>query len=172
MKKRSYLALTFVLITFISGCGGCNGCGKVTETNTSTPMEEIFTETAKKDTVSMKIDTNLTDTKVVETALSDRQVYYAGLEDCTINKDSAIYLENLPENEDFYMAYEVYVDDKLVHKTDLIPSRKFSKWIPGETMEPGTYVFNIKHIPYYEVSEGEFVPLAYQPVNPITVVIK
>ncbi len=109
--------------------------------------------------------------------LANRYVYYAGLEDSVIKKDTAVYLENLKKNEDIFMAYEVY-DDKgnLVFETNLIPSGEFIRWIPGENFESGEYEFSIKHIPYYgftdEKGNIDYVALAYQPINVVKLIIK
>ncbi len=112
-----------------------------------------------------------------DSPLVNRYVYYAGLEDSVIKKDTAVYLENLKKNEDIFMAYEVY-DDKgnLVFETNLIPSGEFVRWVPGENFESGEYEFSIKHIPYYgfadEKGNVDYVALAYQPVNVVKLIIK
>ena len=56
--------------------------------------------------------------------LADRQIYFAGINDCIIDHDSMIYLENPAENEDIYIAYKIFdaETDALVYETDLIPS--------------------------------------------------
>ena len=141
---------------------------KLSETNTKNDIM------VQNNTESLKIDSGAVNQDLSTKPLSERNVYYAGLEDCTITKDSVVYLENLKENDDIFMAYEIYTsDNELIFKTDLIPSGTFVKWYPGETFsEKATYVFYIKHIPYYESSPGEYEKLAYQPVNVINLTLQ
>ena len=116
----------------------------------------------------ISMDSNLTDTRG---DLSNRMVYYAGLEDCTVNSSSVVYLENLPENEDIYMSYEISKDGEVIHKTGLIPAGEFSKWTPSEVLSPGVYSLAIKNIPYYDTGDGNYETLAYQPVNVISMTV-
>ena len=133
------------------------------------PNEEMIMANVGSDAATdISIDNNLTDTRG---DLTNRMVYYAGLEDCTINSSSVVYLENLPENEDIYMSYEIWVDDEIIHKTGLIPAGEFSKWTPSEDLTPGVYNLSIKNIPYYDAGDGNYETLAYQPVNVISMTV-
>lgn len=93
--------------------------------------------------------------------LSGRNVFFAGYADAAFTKTTAVALENLPENEDFLMKYTVIntEDGTVAFETDLIRSGQCIAWIPGESLEPGTYQFQILQSPYYQSGEGEFIPL-------------
>ncbi len=120
---------------------------------------------------AISFDDNLTEVKVNDNPLADRQVYYAGFDDFTVKEGNIVYLENLKENGDIFMSYEIYVDDKLVHKTGLIPSGQYSEWIPADEITPGEYDISIKNIPYYSYNGTDFFVLAYQPVNTVKMTI-
>ena len=123
-------------------------------------------------TVEMSADGNLTSQKeAVTNPLDGRQVYYAGLEDCVVNSDSVVYLENLKENDDIFMAYEISTNGEKIYETGLIPSGNYSKWTPSEVLTPGTYELSIKNIPYYDLGDGNYEQLAYQPVNVINMTV-
>ena len=122
--------------------------------------------------VKANIDGNLTsEIAPEESPLEGRHVYYAGLEDCVVNSTSVVYLENLKENDDIYMAYEIYDNDVLIHETGLIPAGEYSKWTPAEDLEPGEHTLSIKNIPYYGLGGDDYEPLAYQPINMINMTI-
>ena len=120
----------------------------------------------------LKVDNRATgDAKSAARSLSGRQVYYAGLEDCVVNQDTVVYLENLAENIDIYMAYEITVDGEIVFKTDLIPPGEYVEWTPAENLDAGkTYVVYLKETPYYEENEGQFLPLT-APTNMVNITV-
>lgn len=121
----------------------------------------------------LSIDNRATDKEKTGgvSALSGRQVYYAGLEDCVIGPKTVVYLENLEENVDIYMKYEVTVDGKLVFETDLIPPGEYVEWLPAEVLEAGkTYEVYLKETPYYEESEGNFLALT-SPTNMVNITV-
>ena len=93
--------------------------------------------------------------------LADRNVYFAGYVDATLSKTSTVALENLPENEEFYLKYTVTNIDtnEVVFETNLIPSGQCVMWTPGETLEVGTYNLQLLASPYYEKEDGSFLPL-------------
>ncbi len=132
--------------------------------------KKINNQSVSLDNISSEIpmDDKLTDTK---TPLEDRQVYFAGYDDFTVGKGNIIYLENMPENEDILMAYEIYVDDKLIHKTGMIPSGKYSEWMPADEMEAGEYDISIKNIPYYSYNGEDYFTLSFQPSNTVHMTI-
>lgn len=116
-----------------------------------------------KEPNSMQVDsraTNISQSKK-ENILEGRNVYFSGIEDAVINKQTVVQLDNMKENEDFYMTYEIY--DKstgvLIFKTDLIPSGQWINWVPGESLDIGEHILDIKQIPYYEHSKGDFKSL-------------
>lgn len=114
------------------------------------------------------LDDKLTDST---NPLADRQVYFAGYDDFTVGPDNCIYLENLPENEDIFIAYEIYIGDELIHKTGLIPSGQYSEWIPADTMKPGEYDISIKNVPYYSYNGEDYSTLSFQPSNTVHMTI-
>ena len=120
-------------------------------------------------TDAISIDENLTN--VNDNPLADRQVYYAGFDDFAVKKGNIVFLENLKENDDIFMSYEIYIGDKLVHKTGLIPSGQYSEWLPADEITPGEYDIAIKNIPYYSYNGTDFFVLAYQPVNTVKMTI-
>lgn len=104
-------------------------------------------------------------------ALSNRQVYYAGIEDCTVNKNTVIYLENLEDNGDILMKYDIYVGDEKVFETDLIPSGNHVEWKPSDSLKSGkTYKINLQQTPYYPLENGEYLSLT-SPINTVNITI-
>ena len=99
--------------------------------------------------------------QTVNEELANRQVYFSGIDDATISKQTVVYLENLPENGDFLMQYEITDTDtgKVIEKTGLIPSGEHVDWIPGETLEAGEYHLNFREIPYYQIGEDDYMTL-------------
>lgn len=130
--------------------------------------QSLGVRTISDDDIAM--DSNLTDTKS-DNPLSDRNVYFAGFDNFTVGQDNVVYFENLKENGDIFMAYEVYLGDELVHKTGLIPSGEYSQWTPAGDLKPGSYDISIKNVPYYSFDGVNYEKLTYQPVNNVNVVI-
>lgn len=130
--------------------------------------QSLGVRTISDDDIAM--DSNLTDTKS-DNPLSDRNVYFAGFDNFTVGQDNVVYFENLKENDDIFMAYEVYLGDELIHKTGLIPSGEYSQWTPAEDLKPGSYSISIKNVPYYSFDGVNYEKLTYQPVNNVNVVI-
>ena len=111
------------------------------------------------------VDENAVDKKdaieVKKNPLSGRNVFFAGYSDAVLTKTSTVALENLPENEDFYLKY--VITDKetntVVYETNLIPSGQCVVWTPGETMEAGVYQLQFLALPYYHDGNGNYQPL-------------
>lgn len=120
---------------------------------------------------NLTIDTNATDEekKQEQDPLAGRMVFFAGIEDCSVNSQSVIYLENLAENEDFLMRYEVYEGDNLVFETDLIPSGKYVEWKAAENLTEGEHNLKFKEIPYYPTN-GDYTELT-SGVNEVTITV-
>lgn len=99
--------------------------------------------------------------QVVENPLADRNVYFAGYLDATLTKESTVALENLPENEDFFLKYTITNNDtnEVVFETNLIAAGQCIVWNPGETLDEGTYELQFLASPYYQEVDGSFVPL-------------
>lgn len=111
---------------------------------------------------NLTIDTRSnSEKKEMKNELSGRNVYFAGLEDCTLDSNGEIYLENLPENEDFLIKYTVTIADtnETIFETDLIPSGQHVAWVPSENLTPGIYHLAILQVPYYQMANGSYTPL-------------
>ncbi len=123
---------------------------------------------------NMVLDTrSTTDQAKKNSPLASRSVYFAGIEDAALAKDSQIALDNLPENEDFLLKYEITdtATGELVFETDLIPSGERVLWTPGETLAPGTYKLSFLEKPFYKDEKtGEYTPLT-SGNNVVTIVI-
>lgn len=107
-----------------------------------------------------------------ENPLAGRNVYFSGIEDAAIGRETVVRLDNREENLDFLLRYEIYDagTGKLVFETDLIPSGQHIDWVPGETLEPGEYTLDFLQIPYYPDPSGEYVGLT-QGSNQVTLAI-
>lgn len=104
--------------------------------------------------------------------LADRQVYFAGIEDAVISEDTVIYLENLKENGDILIQYEVIDKEngESLETTGLIPSGEHVAWVPGEALEKGTHTLILHESPFYPY-EGEYFALT-QGNNEVTFTIQ
>lgn len=96
-----------------------------------------------------------------ENPLADRNVFFAGYVDATLSKTSTVALENLPDNEEFLMKYTITDTEtnEVVFETGLITSGQCVVWIPGETLEAGTYDLQFLANPYFQEEDGTFTPL-------------
>lgn len=107
-----------------------------------------------------------------ENPLAGRSVYFSGIEDAAIGRETVVQLDNREENLDFLLRYEIYDagTGDLVFETDLIPSGQHIDWVPGETLEPGEYTLDFLQIPYYPDPSGEYISLT-QGSNQVTLAI-
>ena len=149
MKRYIVMLLITLLTTLFAACS---------------ENEQQQAEERSSGTVFVIDDRGQDKAEVVESRknpLSERNVFFAGYADATLTKSTAVALENLPDNEDFLMKYTVIntEDGTVVFETDLIRSGQCIVWIPGESLEPGTYQFQILQAPYYQSGEDEFIPL-------------
>lgn len=113
---------------------------------------------------SMDVDTRATSQieEMFKGQENERDVYFAGINDAVINEKTKVLLENLPENEDYLMKYEIYnVDtDEKVFETDLIPSGSHIVWMAGEDLgEAGTYNLLFVESPFAPLDDGTYEPL-------------
>lgn len=152
------VAAIAILLGIVLLCGNNN-----TESANSNEPQVVVTNSSAGSV--MLIDDRLVDkSEAVQTQknpLADRNVYFAGYVDATLSKTSTVALENLPENEEFYLKYTVTNIDtnEVVFETNLIPSGQCVMWTPGETLEVGTYNLQLLASPYYEKEDGNFLPL-------------
>ena len=112
---------------------------------------------------NLVVDTSATDEEATtaEAALKDRNVYFAGLDNMTVDKDTVIRLENLKENEDILISYSI-VDTgtgQELFKTDLIPSGMHVDWKPSEYLDEGVYELSYNQNPVWMAKEGEYISL-------------
>lgn len=109
------------------------------------------------------VDTRATDIQAAESEadpLAGRNVYFSGIEDAAISRETVVQLDNREENLDFLLRYEIYDGDgELVFETDLIPSGQHVDWVPGETLGVGVHTLSFLQIPYYVDGAGEYVSL-------------
>ena len=89
--------------------------------------------------------------------LFGRNVYFSGLSDSVLNKDTVVYLENLVDNQpDIYMQYEIIdkATGNLVYKTDLIPAGEMIVWVAADVLSPGAYDLIFRETPFWENGEN------------------
>ena len=133
--------------------------------NKTIELSNVTTQTENTNSTIFLMDERSIDKKeamsTMQNPLAGRNVFFAGYADATLTKSTAVALENLPDNEDFLMKYTVVntEDGTVAFETDLIRSGQCIVWIPGESLEPGTYQFQILQAPYYQSGEDEFIPL-------------
>lgn len=88
--------------------------------------------------------------------LKDREVYFSGIEDTTINKATIVYLNNDENNDDIYLQYTVKDKDteEVLFETDLIPSGQFVEWVPGDSgLHEGKNNILFIETPYIQIDE-------------------
>lgn len=112
---------------------------------------------------NISVDTRATSetNQVIEDSLGNRQVFFAGIEDLDISMTTSVLLENLPENEDILMKYEIYNSETedLIFETDLIPSGEHVEWVPGRNLDKGEYQITMVETPYYPNGDDTYMPL-------------
>ena len=146
------VALTIVML----GLGGAFGYMYFFRT----PKPE-FTGTGYN---NLTIDTAAAEEHETASPISSRNVYFAGIDNSTCNGDTIVYLENLPENDDFLMRYEIYTLTEdgqrkdMIHETDLIPSGKHVNWKPAEDLEVGVHHVAFVEQPFMQ-SGKDYIPL-------------
>lgn len=93
--------------------------------------------------------------------LANRSVSFVGMDDCTIKTGDSIKLENLPENQDFYLKFQITDTEtgKDVYSTDLIPSGQSVMWVPSENLDKGVHHLAFLQLPYWKNPSGEYIPL-------------
>ena len=129
----------------------------------------FFVRTPKPDLIdngynNLTIDTAAAEEHETVTPVSARNVYFAGIDNSTCNGDTIVYLENLPENEDFLMKYEIYTLTEdgqrkdMVYETDLIPSGKHVNWKPAQDLGVGIHQVAFVEQPFMQSGE-DYIPL-------------
>lgn len=121
----------------------------------ATPEEVVNT------TGNLIIDTRSSDEKkgtsdLVE-ALKDRQVFFAGIEDAVITKSTTIFLENVEENEDILMKYDIVDKEtgETLESTGLIPAGEHIEWKAGEVLSEGEHTLIFRETPYFPWEEAQ-----------------
>ena len=123
---------------------------------------------------NFRVDTRET-SEEIENPMADlasRNVYFAGIEDAVFAGSGQIALENLPENEDFFMRYQVVNDDtgETVFETDLITSGNRIYFDPYSELKPGIYHLSFVETPYALIN-GEYIELTGAS-NPVTITLQ
>lgn len=110
---------------------------------------------------NIQIDTRATDEEKAANPLANRQVFFSGINDADVNAKTVVYLENLPENEDFYMTYQVEDKDsgEIVFETGLIPAGEHVEWTIGDSLSVGEHNLIFHEKPFWLDAEGNKVPL-------------
>ena len=157
------LLLLLLVVTFgRKGQGETGGNPEVTGTVQETPAPTGTTNNGG--TVFIIDDRSQSKADAVEAQknpLSGRNVFFAGYADATINKNTTIALENLPDNEDFLIKYTIIntEDGSIVFETNLVQAGQCVVWVPGETLEAGVYNLQFLQSPYWHDGNGNFTPL-------------
>ena len=116
----------------------------------------------KKTAANMQVDTRATDEEISADRgeLSDRSIFFAGIEDAVIRKGSLIALKNLEQNGDFVMKYKIFdaISDDLLFETDLIPAGEHVNWDPSVNFDEGKHTVAFVEEPYWE-KDGDYIPL-------------
>ena len=122
--------------------------------------------------VDTRAEKGESDGKSLIDILGDRQVYFAGIENAVISSDTVISLENMEENEDILMQYEITDKEsgEVLETTGLIPAGEQVAWKPGEKLKTGTYTLVFHEMPFFPF-EGEYVALT-QGNNEVTITIQ
>ena len=144
-------------------------------------MDQVFQEVEGNEdegtkTAALMVDTRAEGGETEEGNLAERladiQVYFAGIEDAVISEDTVIYLENLKENGDILMQYEI--TDKgsgeTLETTGLIPSGEHVEWVPGKALKKGVHTLIMHESPFYSY-DGEYFALT-QGNNEVTFTIR
>ncbi len=124
----------------------------------------LFAVASRTEAKSMKkpsnfrIESHATEKTELSEALKGRQVYFSGIEDMTISKTSIIHLENLPENEDIMMVYEIKEGDKVLKTTEMIPAGMDIEWVSGKVLDAGKHELSFIQHPFY-MYQGKYIPL-------------
>ena len=135
--------------------------------------QEMFTTTAAAGGQKLELDTRaMQQDSDVQEEVTSRNVFFAGIEDSVLYGEGRIALDNLPENEDFLMRYEVYdtESDERVFETGLIPSGERVYFDPYSVLEPGIYHLMFQAVPYLE-RNGEYLALT-SGSNEVTIELK
>ena len=158
-KGRSSKAVIIVLILIILGLIGAGAAYYFLHKDNGNTVK-----TESSGYGNLRLDTTANSEKSDPNDLSNRNVYFSGIDNSSCNKDTVIYLENLPENEDFLMKYEIYelnedgTRGEMVFSTDLIPSGQHVNWKPAENLSAGTHNISFLEQPFVQ-SGDDFIPL-------------
>lgn len=116
-----------ILIIILFLLKTCNCC----PTNRTNPQND--NENSKE------VATNIIaidDIEYNETIKETSLAFVSGQAITTVNSDNPnVFLQNDKENEDYYLEYEVYLDDELFYQSKLIPSGSAELWNAYEDTE-------------------------------------
>lgn len=167
-KNTAVLIALVILILAVLGVGGYLVYQNMYKPEPA-PVESGFT--------NLTLDTNANDEKELQNPLSSRNVYFAGIDNSTCGPNTVIYLENLEENEDFLMKYQIYELEEdgskgeQLFETDLIPSGQHVNWKPAETLTPGVHNVTFVELPFMPQGE-DFIPLTAGENNVVLTIVE
>ena len=179
VRVAAIIGVIAAVIALVAGMIALVSMNVRKQTERSAETEQIIRETEMPDNArfgALMVDTRSekgeTDGKSLADILSDRQVYFAGIENAVISHDTAICLENMEENGDILMQYEISdkATGEVLETTGLIPAGEQIAWVPGEQLEDGTYTLIFHEKPFYPY-EGEYIALT-QGNNEVTITIQ
>ena len=114
------------------------------------------------DLQNLVVDTSATDMEnETVSALMDRNVYFAGMDNILADADTIVKLENLKENKDILISYSIIDNStgKELFSTDLIPSGQHVDWKPSESLKAGSYDICYVQNPFWPDGDGNYIPL-------------
>ena len=140
-NKKFYKNIILFCMIGVISIGLCIFFYSQLNSNAKTPLDNVIDNPSNKleisdNTISLNqlSDKNIPDT---ETPLA----FISGNSISTINKNFPyVYLQNDAENTDYYLEYEVYLEDDLLYKSKLIPCNSADPWdaYACEKIQPGT----------------------------------
>ncbi|HAG69822.1 MAG TPA: hypothetical protein DCL38_07605 [Lachnospiraceae bacterium] len=134
--------------------------------------ERVLMDTAAMGEKFMPDSRAVLQSEEVKKEATARNVYFAGIEDSVLYGEGRIALDNLAENEDFLMRYEVYDTEggEMVFETGMIESGERVYFDPYSVLEPGVYRLRFTAIPYME-QNGSYLALT-NGSNEVTIELK
>lgn len=125
------------------------------------PVEEPVSEVSPGNVIMIDDRSQDKSEIVKKNPLAGRNVYFAGYVDATLNSESIVQLENLPDNQEFLLRYIILNKDteEEVFSTDYIESGKCVIWNPYETLGTGTYHLKFIAKPCYVDVNGNSIDL-------------
>lgn len=154
-NKKKIIVIVAVILVLLAVIGTAVGLVVKSKNKTDSKPQSSANLTVG----GLSKDDTQTDLDEITKTLGQRNVYFAGFDDTTVNADSKVKLPNLEENEDFLMKYQIYEGDTLVYETGLIESGKSVYWTIGDTLSVGEHKLSINQWPYCPAGDDQYIPL-------------